>query len=266
MSALAGHRRRLWLPLSLAFALVCATATADEKAACLDAHGSAQILQRDMKLRAAREKLRVCARSSCPSLVTRDCTLWLSEVERVIPTVVFAATDQDGRDVPRARVSMDGELVASEIDGRPIEVDPGDHLFRCEWDGAVVETRAVVRAGEKSRSIAFRRSTPTPQEIARPAPSSRFAIPPASIALGAGAAAALGSFAFFGLTGRARESDLADGCRPNCAQADIDAVRTRYVAADVSLGVAVVALGAALWIALASGSRVQSAYFPRPTR
>jgi hypothetical protein len=56
------------------------------------------------------------------------------------------------------------------------------------------------------------------------------------------AAGALGGFTYFALSGRALENELTR-CKPNCDRADIDRMRSRYLIADVSLGVALVSVG-----------------------
>ena len=88
-------------------------------------------------------------------------------------------------------------------------------------------------------------STPEPRGPAR-------AVPPLAIVLGSVGALGAISFGYFGLTGRAREDELSSSCRPNCSESDIAGVRSRYVVADVSLGVSVVAFGAATWLVLSA--------------
>jgi hypothetical protein len=59
----------------------------------------------------------------------------------------------------------------------------------------------------------------------------------------------LGSFAYFAIDGRAEKSRLAGLCAPRCSDAEVAAVSTRYLAADVALGVGVAALIAAAYFA-----------------
>ena len=77
-----------------------------------------------------------------------------------------------------------------------------------------------------------------------------FRVPTASYVLGGLSLAALGSFTYFGLSGRGMERALSDECSPRCSDARVDSVRTQYVIADVSLGIAVVSLGIATVLAL----------------
>jgi hypothetical protein len=78
-------------------------------------------------------------------------------------------------------------------------------------------------------------------------------------------AAALGSFAFFALTGKSDENDLRDSCSPNCPESDVDSVRTKYLVADISLGVGIASLGAATWLFVTSrNERRESAHRTPP--
>lgn len=232
-------------------------AVAKAKKACLDAHTDGQALRREGKLRAARVQLRVCASQSCPKLVSRDCTEWLTELQKELPTVIVSAQDENGQDAGKVRVLVDGELIAERLDGRALEVDPGNHVFRYEFpSGRVVESRVIIRGTEKDRRLAValpRASRPAKRKpSSEPATESSGGLPPAVFILGGVGLAALGSFAYFAISGKSRESDLADWCSPNCERDEIDSVRLSYRAADISLGVAVVAFGAATWVALAS--------------
>ncbi len=61
---------------------------------------------------------------------------------------------------------------------------------------------------------------------------------------------ALSSFAYFGLSADGDAADLRRTCAPNCAPDRVDAVRSKLVLANVSLGVGVAAFGVAgaLWL------------------
>ena len=73
-----------------------------------------------------------------------------------------------------------------------------------------------------------------------------------SYALAGVGAVALGSFAFFAVTGKSDENDLRDRCSPNCPESDVDSVRTKYLVADISLGVGIASLGAATFLFVTS--------------
>ena len=68
--------------------------------------------------------------------------------------------------------------------------------------------------------------------------------------LGGVAVAGLGSFGYFSLTGKSKQSDLEDSCAPRCSDEDYDNMQRNFVIADVSLGVALIAGGVATWLVL----------------
>jgi hypothetical protein len=244
-----------WL-LASAAVMLGPVAEASDKSACLDAHAEAQRLRRAGHVKAARASLIACSAASCPPLVSRDCTTWVSELEAEQPTVIISSHDEAGRDVGAVRVTVDDALLTSQLDGRPLEVDPGEHVFRGQFpDGQVAESRIILRAAEKDRAVTLDHPRPkpavTPALTVSAAPP-RKGPPVAAFVLGGLGVAALGSFAYFGLRGRGDESHYDSTCRPNSSEADLDGLRRSYLVADISLGIAVLALGAATWLVLRS--------------
>jgi hypothetical protein len=245
------------VPLAVAFAP--GRASADEKAACVAASEQAQTLRDEGKFSAERAQLMVCSRDACPAIVRKDCDRWLSDLDSMQPTIVLGARDPKGNDAPVTRVLLDGALLTTRLDGKPIPVDPGEHTIRYEATGAApVEQHAVIRVGEKNRmltavvmmaaptSVAPATAKATPAEPApSETPSSGAGIPPLTIVFGAVAVAAGASFAYFGLSGQSDASNLRSTCAPNCTQDQVDSVKTKLLVADVSLGVGVASLVAA---------------------
>src|SRR5262245_8062921 len=78
--------------------------------ACIEAHADAQRLRKAGKLRASRDKLLFCASPQCPSMLVMDCSGWLADVEREVPTIVLGAHDGAGHELARVRVLIDGAL------------------------------------------------------------------------------------------------------------------------------------------------------------
>ena len=223
-------------------------ARADDKQVCLSTYVRAQELRKDERLRAAREAMLACAQTACPPAIAQDCGRWLTEVEGSIPTVVLSLVDRAGQDRSDVRVRLDGAPLVERLDGKALEVDPGEHVFRFETSGeAPIEQRVVVRQGERDRPIRVE----LPRASAAPAlaPSSAAArpIPLATWVVGGVGVAALGVSAAFGasaLWGSPGWTGLRS-CKPTCNPADVDAVDRKLRIADVALGVGVVALGAA---------------------
>ena len=135
--------------------------TADE---CASADEAAQNLRRAGEIRAARYKLLICVSKSCPTMVTSDCAERLNEVEKAIPTVVFAAKDATGNDLTAVAVTMDGAPLVDHLDGTSVAVDPGKHRFAFTTPGVTSFTKDLaIREGEKDRheSIVFGAGTAT---------------------------------------------------------------------------------------------------------
>jgi hypothetical protein len=154
-------RPRSWILVAVA-ALTGSLPTAvhaDEGGVCVDAYEKSQMLMKPASgqstLLPAREMLRTCMRSGCKDWMVADCSRWLSEVEARIPTVVFSVRDTSGRDLAEIVVrTVDGASVASRLDGRAIELEPGEQLFVfVAPDGARREKRVLVREGEKNQGV-----------------------------------------------------------------------------------------------------------------
>jgi hypothetical protein len=254
-------RRAVGLLLLLAVAdLAPRLARATDKE-CLDAHVDAQQLRGAGKLRAAKEKLLACSAKACHSLVRVDCTRWLSEVSASLPTVIVAAKDSAGNDLSEVKVSVDGETLLARLDGKAIEIDPGRHKLRYEHEGsAPVETEVLVNETEKDRALSVTFASPEQ----KPARAQRV-LPWALVGL---SVVAVGSFAYFGWTGNKRLDDMTGqgGCAPRCNPDDRDAVKRRFLVADVSLGIGVLSLGAAavLFFAIPTSESSSSLVGVRP--
>ncbi|MBX3224571.1 MAG: hypothetical protein KF795_28915 [Labilithrix sp.] len=250
-----------------AISLFCAPARAASP--CVTAADEAQDLRGRGKLREARASLLVCASRSCNPVVRADCERWLKEVDEATPSIVVRAVDSRGRDVLGARVTIDGAAI--KLDGSPVEVDPGRRVLRAKTRaGDVAEQTTLVALGEKARVVELRFDRPLQQDGAR-LPSDRRHEPPTNegtpgdrppagdedarapsnalpIALAAVGGVALGAFGYFELSGQAGYADLESGCyrtAAKCAPAEVDPVRQQFVFAGISLGVSLVALGAA---------------------
>lgn len=127
---------------------------ADQKA-CMRGFEQGQSLRRDGKLVEARENLIACAREMCSKVVAVKCEEWLGEVADEIPSVVVVAKTGGGKDIISAELRIDGESVASELDGRPIELDPGSHQLELTVAGTKKTDKILLSEGEKARRVEF---------------------------------------------------------------------------------------------------------------
>jgi hypothetical protein len=248
-------KRRLAMGSAVLLALLASApgARADDREACATAAEQAQQLRDEGAFRKARDRMITCSRDVCPAPIKRDCLQWLGELDKSAPSVVVGARVND-RDVTDVKVTLDGELVAERLDGKPIAVDPGEHTFTFEHAGQTVEEKVLIRTGEKNRPLNVKlkggaEPPPPPGGTTAPPPvtdDGGGSLVPALVAGGIGVVA-LGSFAFFGLSGKSAVDDL-QSCKPRCAESDVDSARTKLIVADISLAVGVVALGVATYL------------------
>jgi hypothetical protein len=257
----------------------------DRREACFSASERAQLLRNQGKLHAARAELLVCAADPCPSQMRRDCSKWLAEVESSIATVVLEVHDASGRERIDVRVTLDGEDLTDRLDGRPLEMDPGEHVFRfAVSDGQSAEQRIVAHAGDRMRRIVVTLerasparltpdTTPTPPELQ---PTTRPPPPPARDTVRASTpwpVYALGTLAVvtgavgggLAVAGLARENHLRSTCAPTCAHDDVSSLHGQYVAADVLFVVTGAAVAAALLFYLTRGDEAAPAHAGRVT-
>jgi len=242
------------MALTIAFTGVAAFALAqDEKAACVSAADAAQQLRSDGKLRDARAALLVCAREACPGIVRADCAQWLSEVEAAIPTLVVRAQDTHGRELGDVRVLLDETALSSTLDGLPIAVDPGEHTLVCERAGSKQYREVIVlHTGEKNHVVSATLqdvdAAVPPGALTPPRPARSTWRTTTAAGLAGLGVVALGTFAYFGISGRSDVAHLRSSCAGHCAPDEVDAARNKLILADVSLGLSVAASAAAAWL------------------
>ncbi len=226
------------------------------------AYDETQTLRQKGSLRAAREKALSCSQEQCPAIVKKDCAQWLGEIDASLPTVSFAVKDAAGNDTSTARVYVDGQLLVEKIESTATPVDPGERTFRVEIEGqAPREQKVILREGQKGRvvEISFAAASAPPAGGAEPFRGGNEGdggIPVASWILGGVGVVGVGLFATFGAIGLSQKSDAEDpasGCAPSCSDDEVSSIETKFLVADVSLGIGVAALGAAVIVALVSG-------------
>lgn len=239
------------LSAGFAAAALFASATAgaqEPKAECVSQLDRAQSLQTARKLRDARASYLACSATACPELVREDCARSLVELDATLPTVVFSAR-AGGHDVTDARVLLDGEAVASALDGHAVALDPGSHVVRFERaGGGVSEIKLVAREGEKNRAVAATFMDANAPAEKPPVESGR--VPVLPIILGGTGLLALGGSFYVRLDANADAADLHKSCAPSCDPSSRDALSDKLVVANVALGIGIgaIALAAATWL------------------
>jgi hypothetical protein len=228
-----------------------------DKSICLAQHEASQLLRRGGKLVEAREALVVCSREACPSFVRADCVDWLAEVDRSVPSVVLSAQSTKG-DEPDVRVSIDGRLVATRLDGKSFDLNPGVHLFRFELPPQKpIEQQVLVAEGDKNRRIAVTFVNPEAERKVAPPlperPSSRAEsrpVPVAVYALGGVALVGVAGFTYFGLSAKHDRDSLTGSCAPFCDSSSVGNVKTKLLLADIALGAAALSAGVGVYLFL----------------
>jgi len=221
--------------------LTASLARADAKQCVLHNNDGAQ-LRDERHLLAARDAYRACiAERECPAMVRSECDAALADIKAALPTLLVAVVDGEGHDLPSATLQVDGRPVV--IDGSDLEVDPGAHELSATSGALSAHLRVMAIESELGRRVALVLQAPAPKPLPvlppapEPAPRAYWPV----YTLGGVAAVAAASWGYFGLSGRAG-MDRLDDCKPYCARGDVESVRNKYYAADISLGVSVVAL------------------------
>ncbi len=248
-----------------AFLPVSARGQEDIKRTCATAFTSAQRLMRSGDLLEARKKLVLCGGPECPEIMHADCQQWLSNVEASLPTVVFQVASSAGAAPEGVRMSLDG-AETMVLDGRALPMNPGEHEVVFEASGFRTSgRRLVVSEGEKlRREVVTLEPMPTPKVTAelpakrlatsgqpsKPSASRRLTVPVIVAASGA-VLAGVGAI-YFGVKARSDERDL-DHCRPSCTRDTVDHVKSEYLWANLSLGLAAAGITTATVLFLTSG-------------
>lgn len=229
------------------------------RAECVQAYEGSQLQRRNQALLEARKGFQTCASEGCPALARADCLTWLSEVDSAIPSVVVEGKTDEAA-VFDVTVEVDGAVVATVLDGKAIELDPGVHTFTFEREGQqALHEKIILREGEKSRRLVADWSTPkapaaafVPPAIAR----TERPIPVATYALGGVALLGLADFVIAGVVGNQKKNDLqSSGCAPFCSMDQVSTVKIPYAVADVGLAISLVAAAAGTVVFIARPER-----------
>ena len=149
---------------------------------CLSATEAAPKLRTSHKLREARKQLLICAAPTCPAEIRADCTHGVDEVNALLPTLVFTVKTAAGQELSAVKVTMDGEVVAQQLDGSALTLDPGSHSFTFETAGQAPVTQTfILHEGDKGRreTVVMGPAAAVAPVAAQPAP---VAAPPVVVA------------------------------------------------------------------------------------
>jgi hypothetical protein len=213
----------------------------------------------------------VCAATTCPADIKKECLARVDEVNAQIPTIVFSVKDAKGADLSAVKVKMDGEVLAERIQGTALSIDPGEHTFTFEMAGqAPVTKKLVIVQGQKDRREVISFGSGASDGPVEGAPST----PPAGVDDGGGmgtqkilaivaggiGVVGLGVGTAFGIMALSKKSDAQNACPNNCATQDgvnkwSDAASTGNISTiGLIVGGVGIAGGAVLWFTAPSAS------------
>ena len=239
---------------------------------------TAQRLHKARKLLASREQLLVCSSPECPSIVSNDCTSWLGEVQRSLASVVVK---------PATAAVAHSRACASRSTGPATPVSPRNPRSRstpaitCSGASARARRRRGARDAGRGRArsrghvrhgvgyrVASRRDpgghpglpgvSPARLRLRHPRARASRGRPGSSGDWVSWRSPAPSSSACPSSTSR-RPTWRPDGCQRGCSQDERNSIQTKIDIAYVSAGVAVVALGAAVVVALLRSHDASSA-------
>ncbi len=165
----------------------------------------------------ARELLRRCASPTCQPWMIAACMHSLTEVERRIPTVVITARAA-GRPIIEAGVQEQGRWLTHRLDGRSVEIEPGEHDLDLKLpSGEEVRMRFVVEEGARLQRLDFlvpQAADPAPEANTGTRSEASYAprwLRTAGVVAAAGGVGflALGTVSWLGMRGTARIVTLA---------------------------------------------------------
>lgn len=276
MPSLIGSRRAAWGAFA-AFAMAAPARAyaqpepttpdvAPEVVACAQDYEAAQVEAKAGHLRTAVEKAVSCAQDRCPSYVRGDCLRFVDEYKSQTPSIIVVARDKNGCDTTDAKVTVDGKLVLDKVDGRAIELDPGEHVVSVSAAGVVAEEQRIVATqSQKDRQLSFgeaRAPGCKKGAIAPPPPPVKIERSPMTVAglvLGGLGLGALATSAGFGIAGFVQRGEL-DDCKP-CSAQRIDDVRRTFIIGDVLLASGAALVGTSIALLVVGGNQPD----PEPT-
>lgn len=247
-----------------------ASADEDRKMACATAFEETQRLRNASRYLEANREVLKCSNPDCGALLSEECGRMHSELQAATPSVVFAARDKAGNELPNVSVRIDQDPSVVPLDGKPVMIDPGNHTFSFSAAGHELHSQQVVvltgehfrpisvvleqSAVRSSRSAAANDSPPATREQRT---SSR---PPlASYVLGGVGVVGFGAFVALRISVANDFDELSSRCKPTCSTAEVDGVRRKYLFSNIALAVGAAASVAAVTVYLVAPQRAASA-------
>lgn len=230
-------------PTTIGLTLACAVAPsvrADMARQCRETLGASRAAEHRGRLLQARHGFDRCAVPACPSKVRTECIRSRQSLSREIPAVRVQARDPRGHETRAVRVYADGLQIAEVLSARALEFDPGSYSLRFEHDGAapVDQTFQLDRGDAPRVHIEFEAAPQfgASQEVLLRTRSQR----DADMRAGRGRRPSpQGDGTRWTWTPLAPAATREASCAQNCSVEELDSLRSKLRAADLSLGVGI---------------------------
>ena len=124
--------------------------------ACQVAYQSAREKEQSGRLVEASQLFAQCSDETCGVPLWHDCITRSTQLSTAVPSVVPVVFDESGAARVDVKVEMDGRVIASELNGRSIAIDPGTHQFSFSTPaGVFASEKLTIAKGERNRALAF---------------------------------------------------------------------------------------------------------------
>jgi len=102
----------------------------------------------------AQKLYRSCSDIACATATWHACVAANTHLRATLPSIVPVAVDDDGAPRADVEVKMDGQVIASQLTGLAIAVDPGPHEFSFSIDSEIfASTKIEIIEGERNRPL-----------------------------------------------------------------------------------------------------------------
>jgi len=123
---------------------------------CQTTYQRGQVKEKAGQLVEASRLYASCSDLSCGAATWRACVAASTHLHASLPSVIPVVLDDDGEPRADVEVRMDGQVIASQLTGLSIAVDPGPHDFSFSIDsGVFASTKIDVVEGERNRPLSM---------------------------------------------------------------------------------------------------------------
>jgi hypothetical protein len=209
-------------------------------------------LGKDRRFVEAVEAFRLCSAATCPAVVREKCTAWLADAEAKSVKLRVTLAGLSATDVAKLWIDE-----TTREPNTTVNLNPGSHSIRAETSNGRQRSDIVVLTEGANRDI---RVDLAPAPVAAAAPTSSTESSPTLVTtrptpvsvwiLSGLGVVGIGAFAGFGLKARTDYDNAQSSCDSTCPHDRVQSIRNTALAADVSLLVGAMALGAATLVYL----------------